>query len=73
MNKYIAMLAIVAGVFYATTTEAATLLFSRAQFQAHKATADTPAYTLTAPLVYKGTVSFQRNQHRQCRSRLHRH
>ena len=38
---------------------ATSLLFNRAQFQAHKATADTPAYMLTAPLVYKGTVTLQ--------------
>lgn len=43
----------------AFSANAATLLFNRAQFQAHKATADTPAYMLTAPLVYKGTVAIQ--------------
>ena len=38
---------------------ATNLLFNRAQFQAHQATAGTPPYMLTVPLVYKGTIAIQ--------------
>ena len=57
MKKYAMLLALVASfsVFAGGTTSA--ILFNRGQFQAHKATTDTPAYMLTVPIVYQGTMT----------------
>ena len=56
MKKYVMLLALVASfTVFAGSTSA--ILFNRAQFQAHKATGDTPAFMLTVPVIYKGSMT----------------